>query len=95
MARFLIVAAALAVAACASAAEPPPSAPPAEAPDQCKASDYSWLVGRNRDEVPAKPDGAVWRIHCTECAVTMDYNPARMNIAFDQETEVIKTVSCG
>ena len=94
MIRMSLTVAVLALAACASAAEPAP-APPSEAPDQCKASQYQWLVGRKKDEIPAKPEGAVWRIHCTECAVTMDYSAQRMNIAFDKDTEVIKTVSCG
>ncbi len=93
----LFVAAALALAACSSMAAPADPAPPpaAEAPDQCNASQYQSLVGTKITDLPAKPEGAVWRQACTQCPVTMDFNARRMNIFFDKDTEVIKQVRCG
>lgn len=91
--RSLLIAAGLILAACTTTAASSPPAP--EAPDLCKASEYQWLVGRKREELPPKPEGAVWRIACTQCPVTMDYNPARLNVFFDEATEVIKEVRCG
>lgn len=93
--RLLLIATLFAAAACASHAKPDDAPPPPETEDACKASEYQWLVGRRKEAIPAKPDGAVWRIACTECPVTMDYSPRRMNIFFDKTTEVIKQVRCG
>lgn len=93
MKRFLI-AAGLALAACTTTAASDGPAPSGEN-DLCRASQYQHLVGRRMSELPPKPPGAVWRQACTECPVTMDFNPARMNIFFDKETEVIKQVRCG
>ena len=83
-----------------AAASPPPPAPPA-APspeptaDACGAKAMQYLVGRARSEapVPVKPD--LQRVACTTCAITMDYNPNRLNIFFDAATGVIKEVRCG
>jgi len=90
-----LIAAGLTLAACSTTAASPDPAPPAGEGDLCRASEYQWLVGRQKDQIPAKPDGAVWRIACTACPVTMDFNAARMNIFFDKDTEVIKQVRCG
>ena len=86
----------LALSACAPTQSPEP-APPAsiDEPDQCRASQYQGWVGRNRSELPAPPAGAVWRVTCSVCPVTMDYNPRRLNIVFDQATGVIGSVRCG
>ncbi len=92
--RSMLAILALGAAACSSTAAPSDGGP-AEAPDQCRASQHQHLVGRNRSEIPAQPDGATWRITCTTCPVTMDYNPRRMNILFDEQTGVIREVSCG
>ena len=93
----LIALAGVALAACTSMAAPADPGPPpaAEAPDQCKASQYQSLVGSKITDLPPKPEGAVWRTACTQCPVTMDYNARRMNIFFDKDTEVIKQVRCG
>lgn len=95
--KRLLFAAGVALAACTSMAAPAEPAPPpvSEAPDQCNASQYQSLVGTKITDLPPKPAGAVWRTACTECPVTMDYSPVRMNIFFDKETEVIKQVRCG
>lgn len=63
--------------------------------DQCGARAHYDLIGKNRSEIPATPAGANWRIACTSCAVTMDYRPDRLNIFFDEKTQVIKEIKCG
>lgn len=80
---------ALAIAACA--APPSRDAPP----DQCGAREMQRLVGLPRSAIPATPPGAVWRVTCTTCPVTMDYNPARLNIFYDNQTGVVREVRCG
>lgn len=64
-------------------------------PTQCGAEKYQWLRGRKKAVIPARPSGATWRISCTECALTEDYSPQRLNILFDQHTEIIEKVYCG
>lgn len=93
--RQILIGAGLLLAACSTTAASPDPAPSPGEGDMCRASEYQWLVGRKKDVIPAKPDGAVWRIACTSCPVTMDYNASRMNIFFDKDSEVIKQVRCG
>ena len=82
----------LALTACA----PMPVAEfPSEVPDQCRAGQSQSWVGRNRSELPVPPAGEIWRITCDVCAVTMDYNPRRLNVVYDQQSGVIERVSCG
>ena len=69
--------------------------PPADGPGQCKADQYQRFIGRNRSELPARPAGETWRVTCTTCPVTMDYNPSRLNILYEQSTGVIREVKCG
>lgn len=96
MIRPLVVFAGLAlVAACAPMSEAPAAPSPGDGPAQCRAPEYQRFVGRNRSELPAKPDGEVWRVTCSTCAVTMDYNPNRLNIVYDEATGVIREVKCG
>ncbi len=66
-----------------------------ESADECGARAHQALVGKMRSEIPAQPPGANWRVACTSCAVTMDYRPDRLNIFFDDKTQVIKEVKCG
>lgn len=87
--------AALTLAACAATPEAPTAPSPDDGPDQCKAAQYQRYVGRNRSELPPAPAGEVWRVVCSTCAVTMDYNPRRLNIMFDVDTNVISEVKCG
>ncbi len=91
-----LAATALLIASCApvDAGDPAPM-PPEDGPTQCRADQYQRFVGRNRSELPARPAGEVWRVTCTTCPVTMDYNPARLNILFDESTGVIREVKCG
>lgn len=73
-------------------------ASPGEPPtgiDLCRASDYQSLIGTRRADLPPAPAGAVWRVACDRCPVTMDFNPRRLNILFDQDTGIIESVSCG
>lgn len=64
------------------------------ATDTCGAAQNQSLIGRNIAAVSFAADANV-RVACTTCAVTMDYQPDRMNVFFDQETEVIQRVTCG
>jgi hypothetical protein len=103
------LAAGLALAACSavpaetpdqSGAQPSPapvSPPAAERPeaDQCKATDYQWLVGQPQSRIPQKPANANWRVVCTTCPVTMDHSPQRLNIFFDRRTKLVESVRCG
>lgn len=96
-----------AVAACASPSPPtvdnkplaPPPPPPARvdsgSADQCDAKALANLVGKNKSEIPVPVNPSLRRVACTDCPVTMDYNPRRTNIFFDATTGVIKEVKCG
>ncbi len=63
--------------------------------DQCQASRYQKFVGRPLAEMPAAPPGALWRTHCSTCAVTQDLAPNRLNISFDEKTGAIDAIACG
>ena len=69
--------------------------PPSDSPNQCRADRYQRYLGRNRTELPPRPDNETWRVTCTTCPVTMDYSPSRLNILFDEATGVIREVKCG
>ena len=90
--RTMILSGGLALlAACAANPEMP-------APDgmahPCGAAGSQSLIGRNVAAVSFASDANV-RVACTTCAVTMDYNPDRMNVFFDQDTGRIERVTCG
>ncbi|WP_374570161.1 peptidase inhibitor I78 [Phenylobacterium sp.] len=72
---------------------PPPSPPPP--PDLCGATAAQRFVGRPRTEIPVPVDVALQRVACTTCAITMDFNPKRLNFFFDAETGIVKEVKCG
>lgn len=69
--------------------------PPADAPDACGAAAHVYLVGKNRSEIPVPVDPASRRVHCSTCPVTMDFNPRRLNIVYDQDSGTITQVKCG
>lgn len=94
MIRLTAILFTLTLAGCA-AQMPAPSLPAPGTGDQCAASQMQYLVGQNRSGIPPEPAGATWRVACTTCAVTMDYNPRRLNIFFDERTGVIREVRCG
>jgi hypothetical protein len=76
----------------------PPSTqpkPPAAAADACGAAAHAYLVGKNRSEIPIPVDPTLRRVSCSACAVTMDFNPRRLNIIFNQETGLVTEVKCG
>lgn len=91
--------AALAVSACAPYPPPyppgPPGPPPPHGEDMCRAYEYRGLIGRHRSEIPRQPPGATWRVTCLGCPVTMDYNPRRLNIFYDERTGIVREVNCG
>ncbi len=75
--------------------ETPVSMPAQEPKDSCGARALQYLVGRPRSEAPVPVDPTRRRMTCSTCAVTMDYNPERLNIVFDLDTGIIKDVKCG
>ncbi|GAA0637828.1 I78 family peptidase inhibitor [Brevundimonas lenta] len=90
-----LAATALMAVACAPTDTATPAPAPDDEADQCKASQYQQYIGRNRSELPPEPAGATWRVTCTQCPVTMDFNPERLNIFYDEPSGVIRRVSCG
>jgi len=86
-----LAAAGLLTVACA----PVEPMPPADGPSQCKADQYQRFVGRHRSELPPRPADETWRVTCTTCPVTMDYNPSRLNILYEESSEIIREVKCG
>lgn len=105
-AHYWPVVAALMLAACVSdppppppepppAVEPAPPPPPPPPPDQCGAAEAQKYVGRPRTEIPVPVLPALQRVACTTCAVTMDFNPRRLNFFFDAESGLVKEVRCG
>lgn len=99
--RAALMLAALAVSACAPYPPyPPPHTPyPPGAPppgqDMCRAQEHRWLIGRHRSEIPREPPRATWRVTCLGCPVTLDYNPNRLNILYDDRSGIVREVSCG
>lgn len=77
---------------------PRPSSQPAApvtAGDACGVAAHTYLVGKNRSEIPVPVDPSLRRVSCTTCAVTMDFNPRRLNIIFDQNSGTVTQVKCG
>ncbi|WP_029087336.1 hypothetical protein [Brevundimonas aveniformis] len=98
MKTILLMSSLFLAAGCVPVPPPPQIGGPDPVPpenDQCRAAVHQTLIGRHRSEIPATPPGATWRVSCSSCAVTMDYNPRRMNIVYDDRTEIIQSVSCG
>lgn len=104
----LVFAVAALGAACASPAPaPPPSKPPShtatERPsprpqgplDTCGLASGRALIGRSRLEIPVPVRPENQRVACTTCAVTQDYNPARITYYYDLETGRVTDVRCG
>ena len=86
----------LGLSACGSSPRPPAPPPAADAvADTCGAKGLQSLIGRPRTEVPPAQPSKAQRVICTTCAMTMDYNPERLNVFFDAATGRIKEVRCG
>ena len=76
------------------AGQPKPTGPPlGDRADQCGAARYQWLVGKPRSAIP--PQRANWRVTCTDCPITLDHSPARLNSFLVSETERVEEVRCG
>lgn len=78
----------------ASCAANPDMPAPDGMPDTCGAAASRDLIGRNVAAVSFPSDANV-RVACTTCAVTLDYNPGRMNVFFDQNSGIIERITCG
>tara|TARA_R110002167_G_scaffold7040_4_gene33231 strand:+ start:1500 stop:1781 length:282 start_codon:yes stop_codon:yes gene_type:complete len=86
------VAAVIAVGVAAGCAQTPVAEAPA--PARCDAAASQSLIGSHVGAVSFARDANV-RIVCTTCAATMDYDPERLNLRFDEATGIIKSVDCG
>ena len=69
--------------------------PTGQTEDFCKAGEMQWLVGRTKAEIPVPVDVVNRRVTCTTCPVTQDFSPYRLNVFYDEKTEVIEQVRCG
>lgn len=63
--------------------------------DMCRAGELQWLVGKPKTEIPVPVDVVSRRVACTTCPVTTDYVPERLNIFFNDQTQIIEQVRCG
>lgn len=73
-----------------------PDAPAAPVPtDDCGAAERQDWVGRARSDLPAAPDGALWRVYETGQPVTQDLRPNRLNIEIDPDSQTVVRLSCG
>lgn len=68
---------------------------PQDDPDLCRASDLQWLVGKPRTEIPVPVEVVNRRVVCTTCPVTEEYSAYRLNIFYNQETDLVEQVRCG
>ncbi len=75
--------------------QPVGSRMPSSEADLCKASQFQYLVGRPRTEIPVPVEVVNRRVACTTCPVTEDYSAYRLNIFYNAETELVETVRCG
>lgn len=63
--------------------------------DLCRAGELQWLVGKPKTDIPVPVDIVNRRVTCTSCPITEDYSPYRLNIFFNEQTDVIEQVRCG
>ncbi|WP_240623270.1 hypothetical protein [Brevundimonas lutea] len=68
---------------------------PSAQQDVCKAGELQWLVGRSRTEIPVPVEVVNRRVVCTECPITEDFSPYRLNIFYDADTGLVEQVRCG
>ena len=92
MRRLLFLAALTALAACAPVASAPDESP--NGPQRCDAAAHQSLVGTHVGAVSFPADANV-RTVCTTCPTTKDFRPDRLNVRFDQQTGIIRSVDCG
>lgn len=72
-----------------------PAPPPPPSVDQCGAVALQYLIGQPRTEIPVPVDVTSRRVTCTECPLTEDYSPSRLNILYNRDTGLIERVYCG
>ncbi len=72
-----------------------PLRPPEKPRDSCGAYEMRSLVGKPRSEIPIPVDPSRRRVACTTCPVTQDFREDRLNIFFDADTGLVKSVTCG
>lgn len=63
--------------------------------DVCRAGELQWLVGKPKTDIPVPVDVVNRRVTCTTCPVTEDYSPYRLNIFFNDQTQIVEQVRCG
>ena len=63
--------------------------------DQCGAAAHAYLVGKRKTEIPIPVDPSKRRVACTTCPLTEEPDPTRLNILYDEKTELIAQVRCG
>ena len=54
-----------------------------------------WLVGKPKTDIPVPVEMDNRRVTCTTCAVTEDHSPRRLNIFFNEQTNIVEQVRCG
>ncbi len=83
-----------ALSACAPVAPDAPPAPPATPTpnDTCNAAGYASLIGKDAPNALIVPEPK--RMYRIGDPVTLDFNPARVNVQLDQ-TDVIAAITCG
>jgi hypothetical protein len=87
----------LCLAACVEAESPPypgDMPPPLPPEDSCGAPDLQFLRGQPETVLQTMKFGVPVRIIRPGMAVTMDYNPTRLNIEIDETGEIFR-ISCG
>ena len=92
----LTLAAAFALTACSAGIIGDPGTGPGapDAPGDCGAYALQYLVGQSRDVLASMTLPAPVRTIGPDTAVTMDFNPQRLNIRYD-EGGIIREVYCG
>jgi hypothetical protein len=63
--------------------------------DLCRAGELQYLVGKPKTDIPVPVDVVNRRVTCTTCPVTEDFSPYRLNIFFNERTQVVEQVRCG
>ncbi len=63
--------------------------------DLCRAGELQYLVGKPKTDIPVPVDVVNRRVTCTTCPVTEDFSPYRLNIFFDERTQIVEQVRCG
>lgn len=63
--------------------------------DTCGRAAMTPWIGRKIRDLPQAPAGAVWRLACTTCAVTMDYRAERLTIVYREADGTITDLKCG